>query len=357
MPTHSLTFVVTTGRAGSSALSRILRQHPDILSLNELLLSMEYSPALSPRSLTGEEFWAAVTAPNPVFDWEIRSGFGCEEYLYPKLPRPRYSAATTGLPALSVMVLPHLSDDPDALLDALAPEVRSWPARPAPLHWQALFDALAEQCGSPRAVVERSGISLGLVGELRALFPHARFVHLHRAGPDCALSMSRHAGFRSFRLQHLLATRYGLGFSDLTERDIARLPPELASLMANGRPDLARTMRQELPPAEFGRLWSELIEEGVRLLEEVPHQLRTGLSYERLLDAPRTELTRLARFIGVSASPEWLAEASRTLDGTRRDAALRLPPAELAALHEACAPGTHALRTQEAADEQLPADT
>jgi hypothetical protein len=45
-------------------------------------------------------------------------------------------------------------------------------------------------------VVERSAASLNMVGALRGQFPAARFVHLYRDGPDCALSMSRHPVFR-----------------------------------------------------------------------------------------------------------------------------------------------------------------
>jgi hypothetical protein len=45
-------------------------------------------------------------------------------------------------------------------------------------------------------VVERSASSLHLIPLLHAQFPAARFVHLYRDGPDCALSMSRHPAFR-----------------------------------------------------------------------------------------------------------------------------------------------------------------
>jgi hypothetical protein len=44
--------------------------------------------------------------------------------------------------------------------------------------------------------VERSGMSLSSVSWLREMFPDAKFVHLFRHGPDTAVSMSEHTGFR-----------------------------------------------------------------------------------------------------------------------------------------------------------------
>src|SRR5437899_860494 len=77
----------------------------------------------------------------------------------------------------------------------LAAEVPRWPRRPAARQYQALFGHLAGRLGRP-VVVERSAASLHLIGLLREQFPAARFVHLHRDGPDCALSMSHHPIFR-----------------------------------------------------------------------------------------------------------------------------------------------------------------
>ena len=88
-----------------------------------------------------------------------------------------------------------LGADPDWLFDELAAEVPRWPRRPAAAQYQDLFGYLAKTLGRP-VVVERSASSLHLIPLLHAQFPAARFVHLHRDGPDCALSMSRHPAFR-----------------------------------------------------------------------------------------------------------------------------------------------------------------
>lgn len=337
-----VTFVVGTGRSGSTALSRVLRLHPEVLSVNELLASLsEPSRGLPREPVAGPEFWRILAEPNQGFDTLIRSGIPLPEFLYDSA-RGRYSAEDSGIPALSLMVLPHLTSEPDRLLEELASEVSGWPRRPVGEQYAALFASLAARYGG-RVAVERSGYSLRWVPELLRAFPGARFVHLHRQGPDCALSMSRHRGYRLITLLREILARSGVpDFDALTPRHVAELPPDLAPLL-DDRFDPALVMERRLPVTRFGALWSELIVEGVALLAEVPAERRTTLSYEELLAAPERELARLAEFVGVRSPPEWLTAGAALLDGSRRGGADRLPPDELAALRESCAPGARAL--------------
>lgn len=377
-----LTFVVGTGRTGSSALSRILNAHPDVLSLNELVLSVRAVPGQTP--LSGAEFWQVLATPNEPFDAMIRSGVGMPEFLYPAVPEPRFTVDTGGIPAICLTVLPHLSPDPDAEFDELAMTVPAWPVRPAREHYRALFDLLAERAGAS-AVVERSGYSLDAVPWLRDCFPEARFVHMYRDGPDCAVSMSRHPGYRLLAImtdvlhrhprlgevqEWLLSclppervVRFGttssswqtfallrqaaeaLGFDSATQLPhyyAGLIPPEAAPLLER-RFDAKQVTEPELPLAQFGRLWSDAVRRGVDHLAEVPTQQRIMLNYDQLLDDTDRCLTTLARFIGVDPRQDWLLAAGRTLDSTRRGAAIRLPPSELTVLRDSCAPGTSSL--------------
>ncbi|MFD9902803.1 sulfotransferase [Streptomyces sp. NPDC059063] len=337
---RTLTFVVGTGRSGSTALSGIVNAHPDVLSLNEFLASVQ-SRGFPEGLLGGREFWRLLADPNPTFERMIRSGVPMPEFLYTRRPG-RFATATTGIPALSLMVLPHLTDDPDELFDELEEHVCRWPDRTAVAHHEALF-ALLCRWFVHTAVVERSGYSLDRVPLLRRLFPQARFVHLFRDGPDCALSMSRHTGYRLiFLLREILARTGAERVEDLTEDQVRSLPPDLSQLLAE-RFDAALVLDRDLPVTGFGALWSELITRGVDHLNEVPAAMRTTLVYEDLLDEPRRELTRLADFIGVEPLPQWLDTGSARLDAGRRGASRRLPAQEFAALEGCCAPGTRAL--------------
>ncbi|MGY1452374.1 sulfotransferase [Streptomyces sp. SS8] len=340
MDARPLTFVVGTGRSGSTALSRVLNLHRDVLSLNELLASVG-SEGMPEEVLEGAEFWRLLAEPNPTFDKMIRSGAPIPEFLYPRRPG-RFSADTTGIPRLSLMVLPHLTDDPDDLLDELAPQVRAWPRRPVEEQYRELFGLLCVRFGR-RAVVERSGFSVRWVPRLRAGFPEAGFVHLHRDGPDCALSMSRHTGFRMISMLEEMYALLDLELGDeLTPEHVRELPPDLAGLLEDPF-DPRLVSDRVMPVARFGELWSRLVTECLEHLARVPEAARTSLSYEDLLDAPERELSRLAEFAGVTPDGEWLAAGRSMLDAGRRGASLRLPPDELEALREACEPGERAL--------------
>ncbi|MGW6059622.1 sulfotransferase family protein [Streptomyces sp. NPDC055189] len=338
---RSLTFVIGTGRSGSTALSRILSTHPDVLSLNEYMASVG-DAAFPEGQVSGGEFWEALFRPTPYFANMIRSGLLMPEFLYTRRPG-RYSEHSTGIPALSLMVLPHLTDDPDGLLDEIGAAVIDWPDRTAAGHHEALFEWLKARLGRT-AVVERSGYSTGWARGLRTAFPYAKFVHLFRDGPDCALSMSRHPGYRVITLMREIKERTGVeNFADLTDEDVRSLPPELAPLL-NERFDPALVQERDFPLRRFGTLWSELVTQGARFLDELPAAQRMPLSYEDLLDSPRQELTRLAEFAGVEPSPPWLESACAQLDNSRRGSAgKQLTPVELDELRESCAAGSLAL--------------
>ncbi|MCQ8827732.1 sulfotransferase [Streptomyces samsunensis] len=343
MLNQKLTFVVGTGRCGSTALSQVINLHPDVLSVNELFASIPDSKALAEAPLSGPEFWGYLSRPNAATNSLIKKGAIPPEFLYHRLPKRRFDARTTGIPAVSVMTLPHLTDDPDTVFDELESEVASWPTRRPADHWAAFFATLAARFGNPGAVVERSGMSLGRVTDMHRAFPEARFVHLYREGPDCAVSMSRHISFRMLPLGWEMAIRCGLESPfELTPEHAAQLPPDLAPLLGDEW-DPALVMDRPIPLPAFGGLWSRMIEDGLRRLEAVPAAQRTALSYETLLEEPEKELTRLAEFIGVGSPRDWVDASTALLDGDRRGAAQELSDEESAALLESCKPGMLAL--------------
>ncbi|WP_306337932.1 sulfotransferase [Streptomyces sp. KL118A] len=342
MTLRSLTFVIGTGRSGSTALSRILNSHPDVLSLNEYMASVG-DAAFPEGPLSGAEFWEALFRPTPYFAAMLRSGVPMPEFLYDRASG-RYTPETTGIPALSLMVLPHLTDDPDGLLDELRAAVVEWPERAPAAHHEALFELLGARFGRT-AVVERSGYSTGWAPRLRAAFPYAKFVHLFRDGPDCALSMSRHSGYRVISLMREIGELTGVAsLAELTAEQARDLPPDLASLLGESF-DPALVRDRAFPVRQFGDLWSELVTEGVRFLDELPPGQGMTLGYEGLLDAPHEELARLAAFVGVEPDLRWLESACAQLDHGRRDSARKqLTAAEYDGLRAGCAAGTRALR-------------
>jgi len=283
----SLAFVVSTGRCGSALLSQLLQEHPDILSISELFGYVSIKDRLAGR-LNGEDFWRRLADPVPFIDALARDGLAPPEFRYP-YATGRFSPET-GVPFISHVTLPMLTDDPDRLYFWLASIVPSWPDRPVADHYRHLFALLSGRFGGS-VIVERTGGSIRSVAHLRRAFPEARFVYLSRDGMDCALSLRKHDETRG------------------------------------------------IPLASFGEFWSTMTVAGAAELAEVPLDRWIGLRYEHLLDDPTASLRLLARFLGVASPPEWLSSAAGQVKPARIGTSAMLNPEDFAALRAACAPG------------------
>ncbi len=326
-----LTFIVGTGRCGSTMLSRILSLHPGVLSVSEFFCTLAPGSAELPDgSIDGQRLWQILASPELSLDGIVRDGLATPELCYP-YGRGRFDV-DTGVPRISHMTLPMLADDPDALFDKLAAEVTTWPVRSTAAQILALFDYLAglQDCS---VAVERTAGSLLFAERLHRMFEHARFVHFYRYGPDCALSMSSHPGARPMALMEHAGL---LGRSRPNSARRAAVSPELMDLLT---PPVVmrRVMDYPAPPlAAFGRLWSRLIITGLASLRRLPDEIWMSMKYEDLVSDPQHELTRLAEFIGGEPLPEWLAASAKMVDASRAGRAAKLDPASYESLLAAC---------------------
>jgi Sulfotransferase domain len=81
----------------------------------------------------------------------------------------------------------------------------------------------------------------------------------------------------------------------------------------------------------------------------MPRECWTILKYDELVADPRAELIRLAEFIGVPATSQWLDDACGMINsGSTGTAAAQLDPDTLAALRAACEPGEKIVAMMEA---------
>jgi hypothetical protein len=345
----SVTFVVSTGRCGSTMLSLILREHPGVLSLSEFfstVMRVSRAGGFPTADMDGAELWRMLATPDPLSGQLARQAKASPvaASLGPGYPFGTGRFTPDNLPPICQTVLPTLTDDPDALFDQLAAEVPRWPRRPAAGQYRALFALLAQLLGRP-TVIERSGGSLPLVTRLHELFPEARLVHLYRDGPDCALSMSTRPAARRRAVNAEAARVAGLP-PDATWKQIQAAMPEQFKGLLTPPFDIQRLMTYPIPLTTFAHRWSTMICHGLTALRQLPPTSWTSLRYEDLLHDPATELTRLAAFTGIPALPGWLATATRLVDPARAGrAATTLSPTELAGLRHACQPGTDALTT------------
>jgi hypothetical protein len=329
-----LTFVVGSGRCGSTMVSRVLGEHPDVLSVNEFFHREDMMATFDRPPVDGSEVWRWLSTPEPLLDAFFSSGTISEM----RYPRDGRFKPDTGIPLICHGVLPMLSEDPDALFDELAAEVPTWPSRSAADHYRSLFGFLGQHLGK-RVTVERTGGSIVMVGALRQRFPEARFVYIHRDGPDCAVSMSRHPMFRLRVLKRALR--------HMRPGSVEAIPEEVRGPVASSL-DVERLMSFPIPLTFFGNLWSFFVGQGLPVLAELPPGSWTTLHYENVLADPAGELTRLADFIGVAATPQWLAAATAVIGRPRPvNLSAELAPAALAALRKVCAPGNEAAAAAE----------
>jgi len=330
----SLIFVVSTGRCGSGLLSRLLREHPDVLSLSQSLFGKASLGRRLAGRLDGRQFWKRIADPDPSMDAMVRDGLMVPEFVYP-YETGRFNFRT-GVPGISHMTLPALTSDPDGLYDVLAAEIPRWPTRSVPDQYRRLWSILS---GDHRrsAVVERTCCSIRFVADLRRAFPEARFVYLSRDGVDCALAMSEHAAFRLPVLARLL-------------RAIGQTSPAGPTHPADYPVfDAKLTMECGIPPTAFGAMWSAMTRLGAATLSAMPRDSWISLRFERLVGDPAGTLRDLAQFLGITAPPQWTSWAAGQVVPLQADAPRLLCGAEHAELRAVCAPGYEVDRQLQAA--------
>ena len=323
-------FVVGTGRCGSTLLSRMLGQHPQVLSLFEYFNGQDRAKRFAPEPIDGTAFAELISAEQPFVTATLRRGHDVSEIIYPFESGGRYRREQ-GLPWVLVGTLPRLSDDPDALFDALDHWARRQPRRPVLDHHRALFAWLGERLGRP-CWLERSGSSFDYLGQLAQHFPEARFLHIHRDGLETALSMVHHPAYRL-----TISLLYRAPLDDGTPLD-ALGPLDIFAAPRDGDA-LSRVLASRPEPERFGRYVSDQLLRGFRALAGIDAHRYAEVRFEDLVVEPHATLERVARFFELPDAGGWLERAAGLVKGAPALRAAELPEERRAALEEACRPG------------------
>jgi len=320
-------FVVGTGRCGSTLLSRMLAQHRDVVSLHEVFTGLDRGRRFADGEHDGAEVADVLATPNPVTHDALSRGYDAEEITYPFRPTDRYTRQDP-LPWVLVSTLAYLDDDPDALFDRTMAWLRVRPAATMAEHYRALFSWWADAAGAT-AWIERSGSSVDYVGDLARMFPSARIVHIHRAGPEVALSMRNHALYRL-----AVQLTYGIIPDGIDATDAS---PE-------GTDRLVRAWLEGTPPVElYGRYWSDQMERGCAALAEVDPDRVHVVAFEDVARDPARHARELSAFLELEVDDGFPVRAAALVRGVPPARAATLPAVEAAALQRACAPGAAAL--------------
>lgn len=299
------TFVLTTGRAGSTFLAGVLHAHPEIVVVSDLLEPALAEVYFDPDvHLDGAGFWEVLTRPSlpeRIAYWRERPT--AELRYLPPLDRD--------VSLLMTYTLPFLTDHPWALRAELGRVICARPRLPAPAHFRFVLDHLRDRFGAT-TWVERTGGSLPHTASIVAQFPRARFVTLRRDPVETALSMRTGSFFRLY-----LAMASGEAAS--WRRDEFADPVALAAMIET---------------------WTVAAE---RALATVPPGQLHHLTYERLAADPRDALLELIGFV-LGRDPSavdvgWAAEHAQQAVVAPRHAT-GLPAAELARIRAACPEAT-----------------
>lgn len=327
-------FIVGTGRCGSTLLSKMLRANREVVSLFEYFNGLDGARRFSREPLAGTSFTAMLQAVHPFLAMVLERGYPVSEVTYPlDAPDTRFDRQG-GVPWILGTTIPELQvKDPDAFYDEVCAFTRSLPARPAAEQHLALFRWLVKRLDKS-VWVERAGAAIDYMGELNAIFPDARFLHLHRAGEDAALSMREH---HAFRLAIMLAYRLPPG--------TGRSQAELDRFAGEENADEIGQLLESRPPVEyFGRWWSDQVLRGVRAREDLTSQQYREVRFEDLLARPEPELAEIGRFLELP-DPEgaWRGRAAALIRAVPASRSARLSGPERERLAAACRPGNAAL--------------
>jgi putative sulfotransferase len=336
------TFVVGTGRCGSTMLSNMLREHPKVLSLSELFVMLNDGgrsvESYSPEPMDGRRFWEIIAARPAYFNFALRVGVEISELLYPYKDVTYQYSSQIGVPAILMTALPYLTKDHDSLFEILRAEVMNWPIETIDKHYRLLFGRLAEHFGK-RLWIERSGGSLLSVEPLLAMFPDAKFIHVVRDGRDAAISMQKHSGFRLALV--LSSLEQYLGVDPILSNDrthIDRVPPSLRPYLPECFDLNAFTNYQVALPL-CGNFWVKQVDAGLMQLRALPSNRVLTLRYEDCLADTKKQLDTLAAFLGEDyVNEDWSTRCAATVRPPH-STWLDLPDEEAHALTEACRPG------------------
>ena len=344
---YSPVFIVGTGRCGSTLLSSIINTHPDMVSISEFFsfisdLGTNIGGAFPENPVSAEYFWNLIGNCHKKQNLMIKQDVAMDEVVYPwKDPRYQHTDQT-GVPAILQTTLPHLTDECDALFIKLRDFILVQKEQPIQAHYSTLFHYL-QTTFNAKFWVERSGGSLRIIHRLEQMFPNAKFIHIVRDGRDCAISMSKHYGFRMVVTAFQMIEILGLDPYEDNDREFASdLPDELYPLLPEHF-DRQAFIDYDIPLSLYGHYWSGELAAAAETLKNLPKNRLLTVQYEDLLQQPRKTMAGLLAFMNLDDTDEaWLSHVS-TMIRKPNSSWRNLPTEAQKRLEEACRPGFEVL--------------
>jgi putative sulfotransferase len=322
--------ILCSGRCGSTIVTDILGEHPGMLPILEFFYA-HFEDGIPSGTPTGPEFWAMLNRPWRSLNAVAALGRIPAELRH-KLADPAklsgvdrtrasaYGGMAKGMSALLGFTLPAISDDPDGLLAELGQVVPDFPQQPLGDHYQQFFSLLTEVTGKEQWIEKSAGSGL-YADELMPMFPQAKIVYLTRDVIDVVMSMSRHPMFQLAELRMDLTFRVGGDpYAEGFDLPASGLDPAVEKLLpsqldASTLDERASSMDSLI---RLTKLQAVMARQTERILDEQPAGKVLRLQYEKLLDHPYEELSRLGEFLGLSGCEQWARESSQRIQRPNR---------------------------------------
>ena len=333
-------FIVGTGRCGSTMLSEMLADHPDLLVFSEFFSTIDREGAFRQSPAAGRAFAEVLRRPHLINDL-----IGMRNSLLNAQGAAKFTRELTdevrnwkSLPGLHLGLSSIGGADTETLVRDTLAFVETFPVRHFGEHYRAMFAWLAQRLGRSAGWLERSGTSIELLGRYADFFPGARFVHIHRHGPSVALSLRAHRYIGLFASYHL------------DPPDAQEIERTLFGPVGGEDDPVIQRLTTKLPSIErFGEYWSWMLTRGMRDLHKVNPENYLPIRYEDLVARPQATLTQIAQFFGLRPDDNWLQKAAVRVDSeASADRLTELDPTIRAALEKACRPGQVLLGREDA---------
>lgn len=326
-------FIIGTGRCGSTLLSKMLAVSPEMASIFEFFNGLHGTGRFTSESISAEAFWDAITQPHAFITLATSRGYRVDEVAYPFDRDGMRYGRSDYLPWLLVATLPRLTNDPDRLFDEAKEFVLARPEQPRSKQYTDLFSWLAAKSGATMWN-ERSGSGIDYTGDLAKIFPEGRFLHIHRAGEEAALSMREHALFR------LAVT---IVYSLDPDMDLAELLNHV--IPEPGAADPLNEFLERRPAAEhFGRFWADQLAFGYRAVQNLRPEQYMEVWFEDLILSPTETLARIAEFFEMDPKVgDWIPKAAALVRGMPPTRLESVAPNEAERLITECRTGNRLL--------------
>ncbi len=301
--------VLSSGRAGSTLLARMIHGHPELLCVSDLFEPVGDEPHFDRSTrVTGGKFFRIRSRPS----YPQRIAYWRQQPTAELLFLPEEDELVS---LLLSYTLPFLApEDPLGLFAEIRQAVEAFPEDSVAN--VRLFEWLRDRFGK-RLWVERPGGSLPHAQRIIDTWPEGRYVHNFRDPRETAISMLKGSFFRLY-------------------------------LELERNPQLERWDRQRHPPVEqLSEMLNRWVMAALAALDALPAERRLDLPYEHLLAEPEEALLELNGFLQQRPRPTAADRSwARRQVATVRQVSPRFPRLDAATarrLESACAESLEAL--------------